>query len=250
MTAMLTWLEDALNGAGLVVVPYPGWETRTTRAGGLTVKGIVCHHTVTKPSTSNEAVARLLANGRRGLRGPLSHLGLDRDGHFWLIAAGRCNHNGYGTWGNDSIGIEAFNDGVGEPWPDKQIDAFERGCAALIHRCGLSIAEVRGHKETDPARKVDPRGIDMDTFRARVADHLNPPSKDEDDMAPYTLIRVVGDTQVWRVASDGQSKVAVPGPVVATDQAYLRSLGYEAAAVVRDVHGDEHAWLNSVPTAP
>lgn len=183
---MLTWLADTLTQAGLVVVPYDGWETRTTRAGGLEVRGIVCHHTATGPTTSNTAVARLLANGRSDLKGPLAQLGLDRDGHYWLIAAGRANGNGYGTWGNDSINIEAFNDGVGEPWPAVQVDAYERGCAALAHRCGLSIAEVRGHKETDPHRKVDPRGIDMDLFRAHVAAHLNPP---EDDM-----IRIVNLT--------------------------------------------------------
>ena len=175
---MLTWIPDVLRAAGLVVVEYDGWATRTTRATGLVVKGVVCHHTATGPNTSNTAVARLLANGRSDLKGPLSQLGLDRDGHFWMIAAGRCNHNGYGTWGNDSIGIEAVNDGVGEPWPAAQLDAYQRGCAALLAHEGLTIAECRGHKETDPGRKIDPRGIDMDAFRARVAELM------EDDVTP------------------------------------------------------------------
>lgn len=174
--AMLTWIPEVLRDAGLVVVEYDGWQTRMTRASGLEVMGVVCHHTATAPTTSNIAVARLLANGRSDLKGPLSQLGLDRDGHFWMIAAGRCNHNGYGKWGNDSIGIEAYNDGVGEPWPKAQLEAYERGCAALLTHVGLTPAECRGHKETDPGRKIDPRGIDMTAFRARVAEHM----EDED----------------------------------------------------------------------
>lgn len=176
--AMLTWIPEVLRDAGLVVVEYDGWRTRTTRATGLTVEGVVCHHTATGPNVSNTAVARLLANGRSDLRGPLAQLGLDRDGHYWMIAAGRCNHNGYGTWGNNSIGIEAYNDGRGEAWPAVQIDAYERGCAALLSYTDLGIAECRGHKETDPGRKIDPRGIDMTAFRARVAEHM-----EDDDMA-------------------------------------------------------------------
>lgn len=176
--AFVPWLPQVLRDAGLVVVEYDGWQTRTTRTTGLTVRGVVCHHTATRASTSNTAVARLLANGRPDLKGPLCQLGLDRDGHYWMIAAGRGNHNGYGTWGNDSIGIEAFNDGVGEPWPVAQLDAYQRGCAAILEHVGLSIAECRGHRETDPGRKVDPRGIDMDAFRARVAELM------EDDMTP------------------------------------------------------------------
>lgn len=178
--AFLTWIPDILRAAGLVVVEYDGWESRTTRPAGLMVQGVVCHHTATKPSTSNVAVARLLANGRPDLKGPLCQLGLDRDGHYWMIAAGRGNHNGYGTWGNDSIGIEAYNDGVGEPWPDVQLDAYERGCAALLTHVGLTIAECRGHKETDPGRKVDPKNIDMDVFRAHVAEHM----EDDVDLTP------------------------------------------------------------------
>lgn len=176
--AMLTWIPEVLRDAGLVVVEYDGWRTRTTRASGLTVEGVVCHHTATGPNVSNTAVARLLAVGRSDLRGPLAQLGLDRDGHFWMIAAGRCNHNGYGTWGNNSIGIEAYNDGRGEAWPAVQIDAYERGCAALLAHLNFPIARCRGHKETDPGRKIDPRGIDMTAFRARVAEHM-----EDDDMA-------------------------------------------------------------------
>ena len=214
MTLPLAWIPDVLHAAGLAVVPYVGWQARGK--GDIKVRGVVCHHTATGPNVSNTAVARLLAEGRSDLKGPLAQLGLDRDGHYWMIAAGQCNHNGYGTWGNDSIGIEAFNDGVGEPWPAQQIDAYERGCAALIAHLGLSIAEVRGHKETDPSRKIDPRGIDMDTFRLHVHSHLITPAPSpisgDDEMftyeydaagaAPNILVLVAGGKQV-RITNAG-----------------------------------------------
>jgi len=63
---------------------------------------------------------RILRDGRRDLPGPLAQLGLRRDGTFVTVAGGRANHNGYGRWGNNSIGVEAYNDGVGEPWPTAQ----------------------------------------------------------------------------------------------------------------------------------
>lgn len=193
---MLTWIPDVLRAAGLVVVEWPGWEIRGRDA--ISVNGVVCHHTATGPGTSNEAVAQLLEKGRIDLPGPLSQLGLDRDGHYWMIAAGRSNHNGYGTWGNDSIGVEAFNDGRGEPWTAVQMESFARGCAALIGYLGLSIAEVRGHKETDPTRKIDPL-FDMDAFRAQVASHL-PPTSEEDDMQPFWI----------KVGTDPKGAFALP----------------------------------------
>lgn len=192
---MLTWLPDVLRAAGLVVVEFDGWQTRTTRQSGLTVEGVVCHHTATGPNVSNTAVARLLANGRSDLRGPLAQLGLDRDGHFWMIAAGRCNHNGFGEWGNDSIGIEAFNDGRGEPWPDVQIDAYVLGCAAILRHLDLDVSRCLGHKETDPNRKIDPT-FDMRPFRARVADLL------EDDMPSLEDIEKLLDKKIDAAVSD------------------------------------------------
>lgn len=188
--AMLTWIPDCLRAAGLTVLEYDGWRTRTTRASGLTVKGVVCHHTATPASSKNTTVARLLAVGRSDLKGPLCQLGLDRDGHFWMIAAGRGNHNGFGTWGNDSIGIEAFNDGKGEKWPPAQVDAYQRGVAALLAHEGLTIAHCRGHKETDPKRKIDPAGIDMDRFRARVAELL-----DEEDEVDAAEVKAIVDAE-------------------------------------------------------
>src|SRR5690606_11664261 len=127
--------------------------SRTTRASGLTPQGVVCHHTATSSAWQDGHVAALLRDGRRDLAGPLSQLGLERDGTFVVIAAGRANHNGYGTWGNDSIGIEAYNSGLGEPWPAVQLDAYQRGVAAILAHLGLDVSCCKAHRETDPKRK-------------------------------------------------------------------------------------------------
>jgi len=163
----LPWLADVLRAAGLAVVEVGDWQNRGDDLRS--VEGIVWHHTVTGPRTSDLNVARLLRDGRPDLAGPLSQLGLDRAGRFHVVAAGKANHNGYGLWGNQSIGIEAYNDGVGEPWPDVQVAAYITGTRALLGRVGLGVDRVKGHKETDPRRKIDPAGLDMDEMRTRIA---------------------------------------------------------------------------------
>lgn len=182
----LDWLADVLREAGCRVIETPGWRTRGTDL--VTVRGVVWHHTASSTKSSDEAVANLLVRGRSDLPGPLCQLGLQRDGSFVVVAAGRANHNGFGTWGNQSIGIEAYNNGVGEPWPAVQLDAYDRGTAAILRHLRLSTAEVKGHRETDPHRKIDPAGIDMDAARQRIAALLTyrppapTPQPEDDDM--------------------------------------------------------------------
>jgi hypothetical protein len=68
------------------------------------------------------------------------------------------------------VGIEAMNDGIGEHWPAEQVDAYVLLCAALcVFVTGNSAQTVRAHRETSVTGKIDPAGIDMDVFRARVA---------------------------------------------------------------------------------
>ena len=162
----LDWLADVLRDAGCAVYEMSGWRDRGKDL--VSVEGVVWHHTASTDHTSDLAMERILRDGRRDLPGPLAQLGLRRDGTWVTVAAGRANHNGYGTWGNQSIGIEAYNDGVGEPWPTAQIDSWVVGTAAICHRLGLPASRVLGHRETDPKRKIDPRGLDMGVMRGRV----------------------------------------------------------------------------------
>ena len=119
-----------------------------------------------------------LLNGRPDLPGPLAQLGIGRDGTYYVIAAGRCNHAGKGSWqgvttGNSSfIGIEAENTGLSNdtPWPDVQMDAYRRGVAAILKHIGKTADFCAGHKEyaLPKGRKDDP-DFDMVAFRAGVA---------------------------------------------------------------------------------
>lgn len=170
--ARVSWLPTVLRSAGIEVVELAGWRGRGIDR--LNPQGIVCHHTATGPSSADANVAGLLRDGRPDLAGPLCQLGLDRRGRVWMIADGRGNHNGFGTWGNDAIGIEAFNTGTGERWAPAQLEAYQQMCAAICRHLGWPATRVMAHRETDPKRKIDPTGIDMHAFRVRVSALINP----------------------------------------------------------------------------
>lgn len=187
---MLLWLADVLRDAGCMVIEYDGWRTRGKDR--IVPEGIVWHHTATPRTAKDATVRKLLAGGRPDLAGPLCHLGLERDGVFVVIAAGRANHAGYGTpWGNDSIGIEAYNDGTGEPWPKPQVDAYRKGTAALLRHLHLSESAVKGHKEVDPHRKIDPLGLDMPHERAAIRALLHP---EEDTLSAEDVKKINAHT--------------------------------------------------------
>lgn len=173
MNYSLIWLPEVLKNADLKVALVPGWETRGRGPMG-EVRGVMCHHTATAAYERNMPSLNVLRDGRSDLAGPLCQLGLGRDGTYYVIAAGRANHAGKGVWqglqeGNSSfIGIEAENDGRQEKWPEVQIDAYERGVAALLKRLRQPALMCCGHKEYAPTRKIDPHSIDMVAFRDRV----------------------------------------------------------------------------------
>ena len=116
MPFSLTWLPDVLLGAGLKVAKVDGWEFRGIGDMG-DVLGVICHHTAGPPQLNMPSLNTVI-HGRPDLSGPLAQLGLGRDGTFYVIAAGKCNHAGPGTWngvtaGNTHfIGIEAENTGL------------------------------------------------------------------------------------------------------------------------------------------
>lgn len=178
MAFKLSWLASVLRVAGLTVIEQPNWENHGRGEMG-TVRGVLCHHTA-GPRTGNAPSLHLIEHGRPDLAGPLSHLCLARDGTFFVIAAGRCNHAGAGNWqgvtaGNSCfIGIEAENAGTGDdPWPEVQIAAYARGVAAILNHIGEPAIMCAGHKEfAQPrGRKIDP-SFDMAAFRKRVEAYL------------------------------------------------------------------------------
>ena len=113
MAFSLTWLPQVLLDAGLKVAEQPGWRTRGRGDVGPT-KGVICHHTA-GAKTGNMPSLGVVTNGRPDLPGPLAQLCLGRDGTYFVVAAGRCNHAGRGNWQADSlpIVIEAKADHAG-----------------------------------------------------------------------------------------------------------------------------------------
>ncbi len=176
MAYSLTWLPDVLVNAGLKVAECDGWETRGHDDMG-DVMGVICHYTATTSRSGNMPSLDVLINGRSDLSGPLSQLGLGRDGTYYVVAAGKCYHAGAGSWqgitsGNTNfIGIEAENTGGVDdfPWPAVQMDAYYRGVAAILQHVGKGVEFCAGHKEyaLPAGRKTDP-DFDMNAFRQSV----------------------------------------------------------------------------------
>src|SRR5215471_6714030 len=181
MAFSLTWLPQVLKDSGLKVAVTPGWEDRGRGDVGEIV-GVICHHTATPGPKTNMPTLTTLIQGRSDLPGPLAQLGLGRDGTYYVVAAGRCNHAGPGAWqrvttGNSSfIGIEAENTGLADdsPWPPVQMDAYQRGVAAILAHIGNWAEFCAGHKEwaLPPGRKTDP-SFEMNPFRSAVDAILN-----------------------------------------------------------------------------
>jgi hypothetical protein len=181
VTFSLLWLPQVLRIAGLAVIEVPGWQNRGHGDEGK-VLGVLCHHTC-GPLHGDLPDLNVLVNGRPDLGGPLCNLGLGRTGTYYMIAAGKGWHAGAGSWhgvtdGNAHlIGIEAENAGTNDahgnptdPWPSVQMDAYKRGCAAILKHIGAPPSMCAGHKEyAKPAGRKDDPNFDMDKFRADVA---------------------------------------------------------------------------------
>ena len=177
-----------LRAAGVAVNESADWRTRQAGAC-FTPIGIMMHHTVgVGPNALTDIVTNVKAN-----------FFVSRAGMVTVVAGGRANHAGKGAQqvldevnrsvapagtaaargladaviGNGHFyGFENENKGDGvQPWPEVQLDAMARAAAALCQRHCWNANRVVGHAEWT-RRKIDPRGVDMNAFRARVASHF------------------------------------------------------------------------------
>ena len=170
------WLPQVLRDAGLVVVETPGWDTRGS--SDFSPRWQVFHHTASHAG-SNAPSLGIVTGGRPDLAGPLCNVLVGRDGTMYVVASGRANHAGAGRYpdgstGNSlSVGWECENNGIGEPWPDRQLDAIARGQAAVARHLGQPATSVIYHRTYAPGRKIDPAGPgipqDVRDWQARVA---------------------------------------------------------------------------------
>lgn len=183
-------LATIARETGYPVVEVDGWKDRGHGAFADHVGVVVLHHTAgpePEDSSSNFPSLNVVTHGRSDLEGPLAHYGIGYDGAIYVIAAGVAWHAGSGGWngfsGNETaIGIEAEDSGDGD-WTPEQLDAYPRLVARICWFLGISEAGVCGHQEWAPDRKIDPAGIDMNSFREEVAYYLaNPEDVRKEDM--------------------------------------------------------------------
>lgn len=243
----LTGLARVARLTGYPVMEVPGWETRGHGPMG-EVKTIVAHHTA-GPKTGNYPSIGTVRSGRPGLEGPLSQLGIGRDGTIYVIAAGLCYHAGPvldPDFSNDNaLGIEAENTGLGEEWSRAQLDAYVKLCAALVREFGLEVTDVRGHKEIcyPKGRKTDPYfaapSLSMVQFRAHVKSgrYITPPKAD-----PAPDVKPAGT-----VAKSYPAVALKPGPkattaMLAAWSVLLRRIGYAD----RYVYVNMQEWLRDL----
>lgn len=186
-------IADRLRAYGLKVVEIAGWKTRGSST--FHPRGSVDHHTA-GGFYGNAPSLNICINGRSDLPGPLCHVLIGRDNTCYVIAAGRANHAGTGSYagvaGNSNVyGVEHENTGTGsEPWREDQRHTAARVHAALLNwkRNGF----VCQHKEWT-SRKIDKWGQTGPDMRTRVVaawaafdKPVPPPSnkpKDEDVIA-------------------------------------------------------------------
>ncbi|MFT3764736.1 MAG: N-acetylmuramoyl-L-alanine amidase [Minicystis sp.] len=173
-------LLATLEGAGIDVAPVAGWASRG-RPGTFDPQGILLHHTA-GPRAGDAPSLKVVVDGRPDLAGPLCHILLSRSGTAHLVAAGIANHAGPGARevlarvrrdapvtgdarthgyadaapGNAAFyGIEVENSGrPDDPYPEVQIQALARICAALCTAHGWSANRVVHHRQWT-TRKID-----------------------------------------------------------------------------------------------
>lgn len=207
-----TKLPEALKRFGVEVVEVNGWRDRGRST--FTPRGGLNHHTA-GPRSGMTPSLKTVTEGRPGLPGPLCNVLGSRDLKAYVVAAGKANHGGVGSWngvsGNSYLfGLEMEHTGVfgTEGVTADLIEFMARVQAAFAWLGGYTAANVAQHWEyaQPPGRKIDfVKGhLDPVAFRGRVATLLRQgggtqpqptnPSEDWFDMATEAqLKKIVGD---------------------------------------------------------
>lgn len=256
----LTEMADWFRAAGLDVVEYEGWKTRSRSSGGYESGrpwGVMWHHTASSTSPENDASYMCYGSSDR----PIANLLIARNGFIWVLGAGATNTNGKGSgvhWSRGAVptdsmntyavGMEIANSGVGEAYPEAQIDAAFGASVAIIQNLGLADSDVSEHFTWAPTRKIDPAtaaGVQgpwqpksctsSGTWDVGdlIAEHqrrcgstpdLIPIPIGDDDMAVY-LVQAGTD---WFVSDVASFKTYVPSVEAANDG--IASFGWKATA--------------------
>ena len=222
------WLTDLEKLAdpkyGLTVRFENGWRRRGASGGQQmkSIQGVLWHHDAA-PKSGTYPLRAMLRDGRKGLSGPLCHIGFDRDGVVHVVGAGKANHAGTGrvpgvvrNGGNTRlIGVEMTSTGRGD-WTAAQLREMPKLGAALNAIFGLDASQHWSHKEYSDSGKIDPYGLPggmaglRDRIRATRTGGLagpgggmsvpRPPAKSAPDAGgPSGGLADVDKTQAWLI---------------------------------------------------
>jgi hypothetical protein len=159
---------DWLRSVGLTVVEVDDWETTARSSGGFASRPLGCqwHHTASSGQHPLNDIRYMSVNAEFA---PIGNCYLAPDGVIYLIAAGAANTAGKGgpvkmsrgtiplnSGNTQSWAIEAANNGVGQPWPQVQIDAFFKMSNELNFKFGNLPTDLYTHQSYAPSRKIDP----------------------------------------------------------------------------------------------
>ena len=194
---LLQDLPAKLRKYGLTVVEIDGWRNRAFAGQDMkAIRGVIWHHTATPRSNFVNADLPTLGtclNGNSGTPGPLCQIMLGRSGTVYVLAAGVCNHAGFGaaagipvdTGNHYFIGIEMESSGIAPAdWTADQIRvAPYLGAALELEYLQGQPEEMRiqlGHKEYAANRipnlsgKIDPYNWpgDMDGLREAINNRI------------------------------------------------------------------------------
>lgn len=203
MTLNLNNLADVLRARGLKVAEVAGWQGRGYKGQKLVdFRGVLWHHTATASArglTAGMPTLNVLRDGHANLAGPLSQLGLGRDGTVHVVAGGLSNHAGTGSApgipinaGNwHMLGIEMESSGTAPwDWTPAQLAAAPKLGAALelAYMASLPASQrvQMGHMEYSDAGKIDPAGWPggMNGLRASINAQIAAWSKTPPKPAP------------------------------------------------------------------
>jgi hypothetical protein len=166
----LTWLADEFRAAGATVKEYDNqWKTRSRSSGGFaaTPLGVSWHHTAgaTGASAQSECDYMVKSSDAR----PTCNIYIARDGVIWVLAAGATNTSGSGgplhlsrgqvpkdCANTTTVGMEIGNNGVGEPYPQAQVDAAFLASNVINRQLGNHPSDLFSHNLYAPSRKIDP----------------------------------------------------------------------------------------------
>ncbi|MDC3171784.1 N-acetylmuramoyl-L-alanine amidase [Pelagibacteraceae bacterium] len=141
----------------IISKPSPNFELKAKRR----IKYIIIHYT-NLPSTQSSL--KYLLNKKNKVS---AHYLLDQKGNIYSLVNEKdiAWHAGTSSWKADkllnkkSIGIELQNTGIAgnyEEFPNQQISQLEKLILELQNKYNISNANILGHSDISPDRKIDP----------------------------------------------------------------------------------------------